>query len=121
MVQLYFKFNLLSARILRIGVGVLVGCALLLQMLILDLDRHEKLDAALVLLLIAGDERWLLARRVDISGGGAGVGRLSRLLLLQLVGSVAVHLLLDCCCCCSIVRVVGVLLGLQFALFIDVG
>ena len=69
MVQLDFKFNLLCARILRIGVGVLVGCALLLQMLIFDLDGHEKLDATLVLLLVAGDEGWLLARRVDISGG----------------------------------------------------
>ena len=108
MVQLYFKFNLLSARILRIGIGVLVGCALLLQMLILDLDRHKELDAALVLLLVAGDERWLLARRVDISRrGSGGIVRLPRLL----VGSIVVHLLLDRRSS-SIVRVVRVLLGL---------
>ena len=62
-------FNLLCAWILRISIGVLVGCALLLQMLILDLDSDKKLDTTLVFLLVAGDEGWLLARRVDISGG----------------------------------------------------
>ena len=68
-VELDFKFNLLGARILRIGIGVLAGDTLLLQVLILDLDCHEKLDAALVLLLVARNERWLLAGGVDSSCG----------------------------------------------------
>ena len=68
MVKLNFKFNLLCARILRIGVGVLVGDALLLQVLILNFDSHKELYATLVFLLVAGDEGRLLARRVDVTG-----------------------------------------------------
>lgn len=67
MVELYFKFYLLSTRILRIAIGVLVGCALLLKMLILNLHGDEELDAALVFLLVAGDEGGLWCRRVDAS------------------------------------------------------
>ena len=69
MVKLNFKFNLLGAWILGVGIGVLVGDALLLQVLILNFDCNEELDAALVLLLVAGDEGRLLARRVDAAGG----------------------------------------------------
>ena len=67
MVELYFKFYLLSTRILRIAIGVLIGCTLLLKMLILNLHGDEELDAALVLLLVAGDEGWLLCHRVGAS------------------------------------------------------
>ena len=70
MVKLDFKFNLLRARILGIGIGVLVvGHALLLQVLILNLDCNEELDAALMFLLVARDEGRLLARWVDAAGG----------------------------------------------------
>lgn len=69
MVKLDFKFNLLGARILGIGIGVLAGDALLLQVLILYLDSDEELDAALVFLLVARDEGRLLARWIDAAGG----------------------------------------------------
>ena len=77
MVKFYFKFYLLRARILRIGIGVLVGDALLLQVLILDFNSHKELDATLVFLLVAWDKGWLLARRIRTASGRLTCGLLA--------------------------------------------
>ena len=44
--------------------GALVVGGALLEVLVLNLDRDEELDAAVVLLLVAGHEGRLLTRRV---------------------------------------------------------
>lgn len=71
MLELDFKFDLLGAWILALliglGIRLLVTDVVGLQVLVLDLDRHEELDAAAVLRLVSGDEGRLLARRVDVT------------------------------------------------------
>jgi len=115
-VELDFKFYLLGARILRIGIGVLARDTLLLKVLILDLYRHEKLDAALVLLLVAWNEGWLLACGVD---GSCGLGASSLLATwvtgCNLRGTIVLGALLELDALC------GTWLVRYFALFIDVG
>jgi len=69
-VELDFKFDLLGARILGIGDGVLVGRVHLLKVLILDFNRHEQLDALVVLHLVPRHERGLLARLIEGLYGG---------------------------------------------------
>lgn len=117
MVKLDFKFYLLGARILRIGIGVLARDALLLQVLIFDLHCNEQLDAALVFLLVAWHKGRLLAIRIDVSCGlGASSLLAAEVSGLRLRGgSVILSTLLE------LDALRGAWLFGDFALFIDVG
>jgi len=66
-VELDFKFDLLGAWALGINIRGLVGRVALLEMTILDLDRHKQLDPLMMLQLVAGHERRLLSRRVHLA------------------------------------------------------
>jgi len=86
--------------------------------LILDLDRHEELDATLVLLLVAGDEGRLLAGRVD------GAGRLragSRLGSTLVAGGGCLWSAIILIALLELGALNGMRLVGDFALFIDVG
>lgn len=72
LVEFDFKLDLLGRWILGIGAArVLIVWRHLLEVLVLNLHRHEQLDALMVLVFVARHEGWLL---------GGRVGRAARLL-----------------------------------------
>ncbi len=92
LVELDFKLDLLGAGILVIGIAWLVVRGLLLQVLILNFDGDEQLDALVVLVLVTRHKGRLLGRWIRSVprwllglSGSSTLSEITALLLLEVL------------------------------------